>query len=153
MNLFGIKKTTILYLLVHLISQGLFMIADYIEEKYSESIFLVIGYFGIPILLLILYLVFQFVFKQYKEHYGRKIIYNLLWFSMGTIISIFVCYLIFELDFPIHQETGGWEHFLNGIEYMLLGFMLNVVNTIAFIIIDTSVLVYNYIKNKNKSVE
>ncbi len=153
MNLFGIKKTTILYLIIHILSQGLFMLADFIEEKYNESIFLPIGFLGIPIILFVFYLIFQFAFKQYKEQYGKKMIYNLLWFSIGTIISIIVCYLIFELDFPVHQARGGWENFLNGIEYMILGLMLNVVNTASFIIIDTSVLIYNCIKNKNKSME
>ena len=49
----------------------------------------------------------------------------------------------------VHQDTDGWEHFLNGLEYPLFGFMLVVGFVITAVLCEAVIGIVNYIKKKD----
>lgn len=144
-----VRKNAITFLLVQLIAWAGFTITDFIEETTSNN-FEDIAVFGIPIAVVAVY---AFVRKQNWQpglKYGKWVALILLyWLGMTAGVTAVVMKLINQDKWIVYQAAGGWEHFLNGLEYAVFGIMLAVIPIVLVSVGE--LLVWCIIKCKRKS--
>ncbi|MCQ2497214.1 MAG: hypothetical protein MJ131_11560 [Lachnospiraceae bacterium] len=46
-----------------------------------------------------------------------------LWLGASVLLGVVIVTLVINNVWIVHQATGGWENFLNGIEYFLFGML------------------------------
>lgn len=106
-----------------LISWLIFIMGDYLEETYSNDLLLAVALLILPIALPVLYLIFQS-----RVHYSDlpKWVNTVTVLGVWTVDNILLYALTMGLIgsnlWLIPQAADGWEHFLNGIEYLLFPF-------------------------------
>lgn len=144
-----IRKNVITILLVQLVAWAGITMVDFVEEITSKD-FEVIAILGIPIAAAVVY---AFVRKRNWEpdlKYGKWIALTLLgWLGMTAGITTVVMMLVNRNNWIVPQARGGWEHFLNGIEYGLFGIMLAVIPIV--LILAGELLAWSIAKCKRKS--
>lgn len=144
-----VRKNAITFLLVQLIAWAGFTMVDFIEETTSNN-FEDIAVFGIPIAVVAVY---AFVRKQNWQpdlKYGKRVALILLyWLGMTAGVTAVVMKLIDQDKWIVYQAAGGWEHFLNGLEYAVFGIMLAVIPIVLVSVGE--LLVWVIIKGKRKS--
>lgn len=124
-------------ILINFISWGIFTFFDFLDEHYIEySGYNGIFIFAMPVIIGILYFVLRF--KGIVNNVGikKRIINFLIWILTSGVISSYISFLALGNSWIVHQNTGGWENFLNGIEYPFFGFLLIVITLVLFIISD-----------------
>ena len=144
-----VRKNAITFLLVQLIAWAGFTMVDFIEETTSNN-FEDIAVFGIPIAVVAVY---AFVRKQNWQpdlKYGKRVALILLyWLGMTAGVTAVVMKLIDQDKWIVYQAAGGWEHFLNGLEYAVFGIMLAAIPIVLVSVGE--LLVWVIIKGKRKS--
>ena len=133
-----------------MIAWGIFTFTDYYEETTSNDYELIIC-FAVPVVYFLFYLIFRrriydtvpVKWKEIAMFFG---IWLVLGVSFGTVITFMTCQWN---NWIVHRDTGGWEHFLNGLEYPLFGFMLVVGFVITAVLCEAVIGIINYIKKKD----
>lgn len=103
------------------IGWGIISLVDfYTEVTRNDVIYPVV--FGLPAVCLLLYLLFR------KQVYGvqasgvDKCKFIGIWFGASLMFGLIITFMTCKWNkWIVHQATGGWENFLNGIEYPLFG--------------------------------
>ncbi|MCR5203373.1 MAG: hypothetical protein K6D02_09880 [Lachnospiraceae bacterium] len=107
-------------------------------------------YFGLVqiLIIMIIYTVARAKGLWRNEHFGIKLLQKLIWIGACAGFSMIAFYMIGSDTMIVKQNGGGFEHFLNGIEYGIFAIFFPVINVIWFLIIDFIELII--LKNKNK---
>ncbi|MBD5510495.1 MAG: hypothetical protein HDR08_04490 [Lachnospiraceae bacterium] len=144
-----VRKNAITFLLVQLIAWAGFTMVDFIEETTSNN-FEDIAVFGIPIAVVAVYAFMRKQNWQPDLKYGKWVALILLyWLGMTAGVTAVVMKLIDQDKWIVYQAAGGWEHFLNGLEYAVFGIMLAVIPIVLVSVGE--LLVWVIIKGKRKS--
>ncbi len=130
---------TYFILISNIISWFLFSVLDFIEETMDKDCFFQ-AFFIIPILTGVSYLLLE---KQLKAKQTNALKYYLTtfvkWVVIGIAFFIPISSAISENVWFIKQASGGWEHILNGAEYLVFGVFF-------MIIVPLIVIVWNLFK-------
>ncbi len=116
-------KRTVLYCTVlHLAEWLIFLLCDYREEHSDKNdLSITVGMFVLPVVSAAVLCLFYRLLRG-KTSFRKNWMYSAatagVWFLLCGIAFLTECILINQDSFPIRQQTGGWEHFLNGIEYI-----------------------------------
>lgn len=128
--------------LTQIFSWGIFITGDYISENYSNDLLLMAALLFLPLILPVVYLIFQ-----------KKVSYETLpkWVNTLTVLlvwsaeNIIFAWLANLLNI-VPQSHEGWKDLLNGIEYSLFP-LLNITAALIIVILWNIVLfVYRKLK-------
>lgn len=128
--------------LTQIFSWGIFIMGDYISENYSNDLLLMAALLFLPLILPVVYLIFQ-----------KKVSYETLpkWVNTLTVLlvwsaeNIIFAWLANLLNI-VPQSHEGWKDLLNGIEYSLFP-LLNITAALIIVILWNIVLfVYRKLK-------
>lgn len=114
-------KRTILYCIVlHVIEWGIFLLSDYYEEHTSTHDVSAWASLLLPVVSVLA--LFQFRKRLYADSgFQKKWHYTFglaaVWFAVTGLAVIAELSLLEADKFPVEQIHGGWDWFLNGIEY------------------------------------
>ncbi len=111
--------------LYHVLSWGLFSLEDYLWE-YVDSGDYFFSFWGMPIIACILYFYFRKrIFRLQSITWKGNAVFFLIWFVVSLVFGFVITLMTCEYNnWIVRQHTGGWEYFLNGIEYPLFGILL-----------------------------
>lgn len=148
-----IKKKTVVCLVVQVIAWGLLTLYDWMEETGGDDLF---GYAVLitPFVLTVLY------FCLRKKLYGTgeilmKHVWQLcgIWFLISCAFGVPLTILVVHWNvWIVRQAQGGWDNFLNGIEYPMFGFFLGVPPLIAVILGEVIIrIARHYFAGRRKS--
>ena len=146
----GMKRTAEIYLICNLVGWTLMTFADWIEETYNQHLPEDICILGLSIVLFLSYIIYQIFLGEIRETFGKKVVYKLMWLGIGTLFSIVIGYLALNNTWIVPQDQIGWEHFLNGIEYVVFGMLFVWANAIVWFLFDLFVLIYRKIISKSQ---
>ena len=129
------KKKILICLVVQLICWSIMTLSDYMEEMNNDSnnLFVV---FAVPSVCVVLYIIF------------RRWIYDNQRVRLKDVAIICVAWLIFGL-WIVPQATGGWEHLLNGIEYMMFAITLAGIPFVAVVLIESVIGIVKVVSKKD----
>lgn len=119
------KKDFLMLFITQVIAWFLFTLSDLIDEhssEYTEGFAL----FIICSAIVVLYFVFRDDFyKDVRIKKWKELICLLfIWLVQCAIFGGIISSLALNNTWIVHQATGGWEHFLNGIEYPVFAIIL-----------------------------
>ena len=134
------KKKILICLVVQFICWGMMTLSDYMEETYNDSYNLVVV-FAVPLICVILYIIF------------RKWIYDNQIVRLKDVAIICAAWMIGALVINemwiVPQATGGWEHLLNGIEYMMFAITLAGIPFVAVVLIESVIGIVKVVSKKD----
>lgn len=143
------SKNICLITLIQLLMWTLFSFCDYIDETKRSDIAMIFAII-FPIFLAVIYLIFEN--KLCNNHVFSKVKNTIFFIGIWCIETVLVGIAIWkmiDLDiWIIHQPTGGWENFLNGIEYPIMGITAIAIPIILIVIWKVVSYIYNSIKRK-----
>lgn len=142
----GIKKTTCMYFICNLVGWSVITCFDWMEEKYHQN-YTMIGIFALSIIIGVLYIIYQIKTGDIKEAFLQKLMYKFIWLAMGAVFGFVIGILVADNKWIVPQAQGGWENFLNGIEYWIFGVFFVGVVAVAWFLFDMAVWIYSKIKN------
>ncbi len=66
----------------------------------------------------------------------------------GLILGFLIGVLVTNEMWIVPQATGGWEHFLNGIEYMMFAITLAGIPFVAVVMIESVVGIVKAVRKR-----
>ena len=134
-------------LLFQIVCWGSFILFD--ENSFMDEGAAIIC--GIIILIGVLVFYLLKVNKYLKKNNFKPLMFNIILFIFWVISSFAMTALLLELvnNGYLHVCSGGWDCFLNGIEYPIYGFFM-VVLGIVILLINIIILIYKFINKKIK---
>ena len=66
----------------------------------------------------------------------------------GLILGFLIGVLVTNEMWIVPQATGGWEHFLNGIEYMMFAITLAGIPFVAVVLIESVVGIVKAVRKR-----
>ena len=66
----------------------------------------------------------------------------------GLILGFLIGVLVTNEMWIVSQATGGWEHFLNGIEYMMFAITLAGIPFVAVVMIESVVGIVKAVRKR-----
>lgn len=144
------SKSVRLYILMNIVAWIIFSLVDYIEETTANDFFLP-AIIILSIIVCIIYCVFEIKTENFRLSFKHKAILKLIWIGITGVFAVPIFFLVCSDMWIIKQARGGWEHFLNGIEYGVMGFFLVVFCSLFFFIFDVGVWFYLR-RQKNESL-
>lgn len=130
------KKKILLSLIAQLICWSIMTLADYMEETYNDS-YNVAVVFAVPLICVILYIIFRkWIYDNQIVRLKDVAIICAAWMICGLILGFLIGVLVTNEMWIVPQATGGWEHFLNGIEYMMFAMTLAGIPFVAVVLIE-----------------
>ena len=133
------KKKILLCLIAQLICWSIMTLSDYIEETYNDSYNLVVV-FAVPLICVILYIIFRkWIYDNQIVRLKDVAIICAAWMICGLILGFLIGALVMNEMWIVPQATGGWEHLLNGIEYMMFAITLAGIPFVAVVLIESVV--------------
>lgn len=133
-------------LIFQVICWGSFILFD--ENGIFEVAFAMI--LGVILLIGVLIYYFKYCNKYLEKNNLNSLKFNIslfvIWFFMTIGMTAFLLELI-ENDYLHYCGGGGWDCFLNGIEYLFHGFFMVILSLIIGVI-KIFICIYKFIKNK-----
>ena len=118
------KKKILLCLISQLICWSIMTMSDYMEETYNDSFNLIVV-FAVPLMCVVLYAIFRrWIYANQMVRLKDVVIICMTWLICGLILGFLIGALVNNQMWIVSQATGGWEHLLNGIEYMMFAVTL-----------------------------
>lgn len=103
------------------IGWGILSLVDYYTEVTRNDVIYPVV-FGLPAICLVLYFIFRGKIYDGQTSGAEKWKFIGIWFGISLILGLIITFMTCEWNnWIVHQATGGWENFLNGIEYPLFG--------------------------------
>lgn len=130
-----------LYIIMNLAAWALFSLVDYIEETTNDD-FEVVALIFLPVIVCVTYCIFELKTERLTRPFKEKAIDKLIWIGISSAFAVLVCYLLSNNIWIVKQAQGGWEHFLNGAEYVFLACCLIAICGAFFFIFDIGVWIY-----------
>lgn len=112
-------------LITNIIGWTIFTFSDYLEETGNGDSFMWIVLWGVPSVVGLAYIVRNLMVRKEGADTVKECLKNAgKWLLVSGVIGVGIhVALAFDLWF-VKQATGGWENFLNGIEYALFALFL-----------------------------
>lgn len=142
----GIKKTTYMYLICNLVGWSVITCLDWIEEQYNQDYTMLVT-FALSIIMGVLYIIYQINTGDIKESFLQKLKYKFIWLGIGAVFGGLIGTLACSNMWIVPQAQGGWEHFLNGIEYWVFGLFFVGAVAVVWFVFDMAVWIYGKVKN------
>lgn len=128
--------------LTQIFSWGIFITGDYISENYSNDLLLMAALLFLPLILPVVYLIFQ---EKVSDETLPKWVNTLTVLLVWSAENIIFAWLANLLNI-VPQSHEGWKDLLNGIEYSLFP-LLNITAALIIVILWNIVLfVYRKLK-------
>lgn len=126
----------VVYVLIcHVISWMLFSATDYLSENGGTQDAMAVFLLGAVFLNLAAYILRDFrVRKGRAAHTKEMIFFSAAWLGVGGILGFLVCMLVFQNRWIVKQGVGGFENFLNGLEYPVFAVFLVLITWIFIIL-------------------
>lgn len=163
------KKTGIFFLLCQFTGWFFFTIYDFIDEmgrgggQYALEELVFVFNLILPFVIIWAYILFmnkakyraavtpegEPVWRPLDEKgWKYKALSKLLWLGIG-VLFLLVFYFLSEKDlWIVPQATGGWENFLNGIEYYVFGILSPLVCLAGFLLYDIGRGVFRWYRKR-----
>lgn len=143
-------------LIAFILAWSLFTFSDYCEENlllYYDAL-MGISLCVIPVIIGMLYLIFEKRINSAKISKAMNTWAIIgVWIGINTITGFIVCYMVSYNKWIVKQATGGWENFLNGIEYFIFPFFLGIIPIIIVAIWRLISFIYNNAKKSKITTE
>lgn len=133
--------------LCNLVAWTLLTLSDFYGERTHNHLEMAVA-IVLPVIMVLVYICYMLISKRIHANWKSKLCDKGIWTVVSALFSFIVSFLVGEEVWVVKQATGGWEHFLNGIEYMSFGILFTGGCLIAFLIFDGMVALIRYIKNK-----
>lgn len=119
---------------------------DWIEEMYQRDYTMIVT-FALLIGMGVFYIIYQINTGDIQDTFPRKLKYKFIWLAMGAAFGGVIGTLAVNNMWIVPQAQGGWENFLNGIEYWIFGILFVGGVTVEWFIFDLAVWIYSKVKN------
>lgn len=130
------KKKILICLIAQIICWGMMTLSDYMEETYNDSYNLVVV-FAVPLVCVALYIICRrWIYDDQLVRLKDVAIICVTWLICGLILGFLIGALVTNEMWIVPQATGGWEHLLNGIEYMMFAMTLAGIPFVAVVLIE-----------------
>ena len=117
--------------------RGIMTMSDYMEETYNDSFNLIVV-FAVPMMCVVLYIIFRrLIYDNQMVRLKDVVIICETWLICGLILGFLIGALVTNQMWIVSQATGGWEHLLNGIEYMMFAVTLAGIPFVAVVLIES----------------
>ncbi len=117
-------RTIFALAIAQLLSWTLLCAVDYIEETRHGDLF-VVPLFLLPPILGVVYLLLRRWLHSPEWKYWQNLLFCLgSWTAGAAAFGIPICICVNDNTWIIPQASGGWENFLNGLEYYMFPFFL-----------------------------
>lgn len=131
-----IKNNPYKYVIIlNLIGWGLFSFVDALEELFRQQLADIASAAGvvIPIIMAVIFII-GLIKGLGKDVSGKQKVLNIVYWMGCALVSTIVLTFLVVNGFYIPQRNNGWEDFLNGLEYPLMGMCWGIGCPIIFII-------------------
>ncbi|MBR3268459.1 MAG: hypothetical protein IKI58_07010 [Oscillospiraceae bacterium] len=150
------KKTVFACIILHIAEWIVFLLCDYYEEHSdANDLAVTVGMLVLPVISAAVLGAFFALLRKHTA-FQKKWQYSLVlagvWFVLCGIAFLAELCVIEHDCFPIRQQTGGWEHFLNGIEYIFFPAFNLVVGCSTMLILTLIIVLTNYFRRKKERV-
>lgn len=133
-----------------MVSWVVFILGDYVDEAISDSSLLFTAIVVQPFAMPVLYLVFK---KRIHYHeipgWVNTLTALAIWDAENICLAMASSALMAHGMWFIHQAYGGWDDFLNGIEYMIFLFVNIFVPTAIVALWNLAVFIYKKIESRH----
>lgn len=143
------KKKILICLVVQLICWSIMTLSDYMEEMNNDSnnLFVV---FAVPSVCVVLYIIFRrWIYDNQRVRLKDVAIICVAWLIFGLIFGLGISVLVNNEMWIVPQDTGGWEHLLNGIEYMMFAITLAGIPFVAVVLIESVIGIVKVVSKKD----
>ena len=143
------KKKILICLVVQLICWSIMTLSDYMEEMNNDSnnLFVV---FAVPSVCVVLYIIFRrWIYDNQRVRLKDVAIICVAWLIFGLIFGLGISALVNNEMWIVPQATGGWEHLLNGIEYMMFSMTLAGIPFVAVVLIESVIGIVKVVSKKD----
>lgn len=143
------KKKILICLVVQLICWSIMTLSDYMEEMNNDSnnLFVV---FAVPSVCVVLYIIFRrWIYDNQRVRLKDVVIICVAWLIFGLIFGLGISVLVNNEMWIVPQATGGWEHLLNGIEYMMFAITLAGIPFVAVVLIESVIGIVKVVSKKD----
>lgn len=145
------KKKILTCLIAQIICWSIMTLSDYMEETYNDSYNLVVV-FAVPLICVALYIIFRrWIYDDQMVRLKDVAIICVTWLICGLILGFLISALVTNEMWIVPQATGGLEHLLNGIEYMMFAMTLAGIPFVAVVLIESVVGIVKVIRGKSKT--
>lgn len=142
------KKKILICLIAQIICWGMMTLSDYMEETYNDS-YNVAVVFAVPLICVILYIIFRkWIYDNQIVRLKGVAIICAAWMICGLIMGFLISVLVTNEMWIVPQATGGWEHLLNGIEYMMFAITLAGIPFVAVVLIESVVGIVKVVRKR-----
>lgn len=133
----------LIVLVVQLIAWGIMTLTDLYEETTNNQ-YEMVTIILVPCLIVLFYLIYRKRLYAYQEVKWKDIgLLQLTWFAFSVAFGIIISVLVGQNLWIVHQATGGWENFLNGIEYAIFAVFLCLLPMFLVLIIEVIFTIKN----------
>lgn len=73
-----------------------------------------------------------------EKGWKYKVLTKLMWLGICAVFTFVITILVCMNLWIVPQAQGGWENFLNGIEYPIFGFLFTLICLAGFVIYDVA---------------
>lgn len=109
----------------NLIGWAILTFSDYLDEATSGGGYTMSVIWGVPVLVAIAYIIRNLVQRNEGADTIKECLKNAgKWLLVSGVFSVIINVAVADEWWFIKQATGGWENFLNGIEYLLFALFL-----------------------------
>lgn len=145
------KKKILLCLIAQLICWGIMTMSDYMEETYNDSFNLIVV-FAVPLMCVVLYIIFRrLIYDNQMVRLKDVVIICETWLICGLILGFLIGALVNNQMWIVSQATGGWEHLLNGIEYMMFAVTLAGIPFVAVVLIESFIGIVKLLRKTRRN--
>lgn len=142
------KKKILLCLIAQLICWGIMTMSDYMEETYNDSFNLIVV-FAVPLMCVVLYIIFRrWIYDNQMVRLKDVVIICETWLICGLILGFLIGALVTNQMWIVSQATGGWEHLLNGIEYMMFAMTLAGIPFVTVVLIESVIGIVKLLRSR-----
>lgn len=120
---------------VQVVSWGLLTLCDWIEETGGEDLFAYVCLLT-PVVLSVLYFCLRKKLYGVPEIPMKQVLqFCGMWLAQSCVFGVLLTVLAAGWNrWIVRQATEGWEHFLNGLEYPMFGFLLGAIPLLAVLL-------------------
>ena len=135
------KKKILICLIVQIICWSIMTLSDYMEEIYNDSYNLVVV-FAVPLICV------KWIYDNQIVRLKDVAIICAAWMICGLILGFLIGALVINEMWIVPQATGGWEHLLNGIEYMMFVITLAGIPFAAVVLIESVIGIVKAVRKR-----
>ncbi|MBR6536518.1 MAG: hypothetical protein IKT67_04900 [Lachnospiraceae bacterium] len=112
-------------IVANVIGWAIFTFSDFLEETGNESSFMGFVFWGVPAAVGLAYIIRNLMVRKEGPDSVKECLKNAgKWLLVSGVIGVGINVAVIFDRWFVKQATGGWENFLNGIEYALFALFL-----------------------------